>query len=91
MVNTGAGTNGGQFYIVYGDGTSLSPAYTVVGTVTKGLDIVTAVAAAGAKDDTGAAAKTGKPNQDLTITGVTVSETGAGVPSGSPTPTVTAS
>ncbi len=73
MVNTGKDTNGSQFYIVYGDGSSLSNAYTVIGSVTSGMDAVTKVAAAGAVDDTGKAAAEGKPKSPLTITTLTVS------------------
>lgn len=46
MANAGPGTTGSQFFIVYQD-TTLPPAYTVWGSVTRGLDIVEAVAAAG--------------------------------------------
>ena len=46
MANSGPNTNGSQFFIVYGD-TTLNPAYTIFGTVTKGLDIVAAIAAQG--------------------------------------------
>jgi len=46
MANAGPGTSGSQFFIVYRD-TTLPPGYTIWGTVTKGLDIVTGVAAAG--------------------------------------------
>ena len=47
MANAGAGTNGSQFFITYQDNSQLSSNYTVWGHVTKGLDIVKAVAAAG--------------------------------------------
>ncbi len=44
---TGAGTNGGQFFMVYGDST-LPPTYTVFGTVDQaGLAVLDRVAAAG--------------------------------------------
>jgi len=66
LVNTGADTNGSQFTIVYGDGSTLSPAYSVVGTVTSGLDIVEKVAQGGAAND-GKTAVEGKPVIDLTI------------------------
>lgn len=46
MANAGPGTAGSQFFIVYQD-TTLPPAYTIWGSVTRGLDIVEAVAAAG--------------------------------------------
>jgi peptidyl-prolyl cis-trans isomerase B (cyclophilin B) len=46
MANSGPNTNGSQFFIVYQD-TTLPPNYTVLGTVTEGLDIVQAIAAKG--------------------------------------------
>lgn len=89
MINTGANTNSGQFYIVYGDGSTLSNAYTVVGTITKGLDLVTGVAAAGAAGADGAAAPTGKPSKDLTIQSVTFSPVSAAPSDSSTTPPTT--
>jgi peptidyl-prolyl cis-trans isomerase B (cyclophilin B) len=49
MANSGANTNGSQFFIVYED-TSLPPSYTIWGKVTKGLDIVQAIAKEGVVD-----------------------------------------
>jgi peptidyl-prolyl cis-trans isomerase B (cyclophilin B) len=46
MANSGPGTSGSQFFIVYED-TTLPPNYTVWGKVTEGLDVVQEVAAAG--------------------------------------------
>ena len=46
MANSGPGTNGSQFFLVYKD-TTLDPNYTPFGTITKGLDIIDKVAAAG--------------------------------------------
>ena len=39
MANSGPGTNGSQFFLVYKD-TQLDPNYTPFGTITKGLDIL---------------------------------------------------
>jgi len=47
MANSGANTNGSQFFIVYGDSTSLPADYTIFGKVTSGLDVVDRVAKAG--------------------------------------------
>jgi peptidyl-prolyl cis-trans isomerase B (cyclophilin B) len=48
MANSGPNTNGSQFFIVYGDASGLSPAYTAFGTVDKaGLDAIDKVAKAG--------------------------------------------
>ena len=85
MVNTGANTNSGQFYIVYGDGSTLSNAYTEVGTITKGLDLVETVAAAGATGTDGTPGPTGKPAKDLTIQSVAFSAVPA-APSDSASP-----
>jgi peptidyl-prolyl cis-trans isomerase B (cyclophilin B) len=96
MLNTGANTNSGQFYIVYGDGSTLSNAYTIVGTITKGLDLVTGVADAGAAPGAdGTTGPTGKPNKDLTIQSVVFSPVSAvpsdstGSPAASTTPPTT--
>ena len=67
MANSGPNTAGSQFFIVYQD-TQLPPAYTVWGRVTKGLDIVTGVAAAGAYGGTG----DGRPLQPITIEKATI-------------------
>jgi len=49
MANSGANTNGSQFFIMAGD-TTLDPLYTVWGRVTKGLEIVQAVVNNGTTD-----------------------------------------
>ncbi len=55
-------SNGSQFFIVYED-TTLPPNYTIVGRVTKGLDIVKMVARAGVKDGS----TDGSPKQSIAI------------------------
>ncbi len=64
-------TNGSQFFLVYKD-TTLPAAggagYTIFGTITKGLDIVSKVADAG----TDSAAGDGAPKQKVTIESVTI-------------------
>jgi peptidyl-prolyl cis-trans isomerase B (cyclophilin B) len=90
MANAGADTNGSQFYIIYGDGSTLGAAYSVVGTVVKGLDIVERVAKGGALDDSGKETKEGKPKNALVIQSLTVGPPGgtpSATPSASPTPT----
>ena len=47
MANSGKNTNGSQFFFVYED-SALNPYYTVWGHITSGLDILRAIAAAGA-------------------------------------------
>ena len=46
MANSGPNTNGSQFFLVFAD-TTLGANYTIWGTITKGLDIVKEIAAAG--------------------------------------------
>lgn len=69
MANAGPGTNGSQFFLVYGD-TTLPPSYTVFGTITEGLDVIKKVAEAGSDNANGEG--DGKPNQPVTITGVRI-------------------
>jgi peptidyl-prolyl cis-trans isomerase B (cyclophilin B) len=68
MANSGPGTNGSQFFLVFAD-TTLGANYTIWGTITQGLEIVKAIAKAGVK---GGGAD-GTPNQPISIKRVTVS------------------
>lgn len=68
MANSGANTNGSQFFLVYAD-TTLGPSYTRWGKITKGLDILKYVAAQGVVGGGG----DGTPKQTLAIEKVTVS------------------
>jgi peptidyl-prolyl cis-trans isomerase B (cyclophilin B) len=66
MANSGLGTNGSQFYLVYRDSV-LPPTYTVFGTIDQtGLATLDKIAAAGTADGS----DDGKPDQDVTITNV---------------------
>jgi peptidyl-prolyl cis-trans isomerase B (cyclophilin B) len=47
MANSGPGTNGSQFFLVYAN-TTLGPNYTIWGRITKGLDLVKKIAEVGA-------------------------------------------
>ena len=70
MANSGADTNGSQFFIVYKD-SKLSPAYTVFGTVSaEGMKAIDAIAAKGVADKS----QDGAPAEKVTITKVTVPE-----------------
>jgi peptidyl-prolyl cis-trans isomerase B (cyclophilin B) len=65
-------TNGSQFFIVYKD-TQLPTeggGYSIFGTVTKGLDVIEKVAAAGVDGGTG----DGKPTQPVTIESVQIAQ-----------------
>jgi peptidyl-prolyl cis-trans isomerase B (cyclophilin B) len=64
------GSTGSQFFIVYGD-TQLDPSYTVLGTITKGLDIVQQVAKAGTDDSNGKG--DGHPKKEVDIMTLTMS------------------
>jgi len=68
MANSGPGTNGSQFFLVFAD-TTLGANYTIWGTITQGLDIVKAIAKAGVK---GGGAD-GSPNQTISINRVSIS------------------
>lgn len=70
MANAGPDTNGSQFFLVYKD-SQLPPSYTPFGTVTKGLDVLTAIAAKGSDNSNGPG--DGHPNAPVTITSVNVS------------------
>jgi peptidyl-prolyl cis-trans isomerase B (cyclophilin B) len=63
MANSGADTNGSQFFIVYKD-SSLPPSYTIFGKVTSGMQVVDKVAAKGT--DTGA--QDGRPALPISFT-----------------------
>jgi len=67
MANSGPNTNGSQFFLVYAN-TTLAPSYTIWGTITSGLDIVKAVAKAGAVGG----APDGKPAKTIAISKVLV-------------------
>lgn len=68
MANAGPGTNGSQFFIVYGD-SQLSPAYTVFGhTGAAGIKVLSAIAAGGQDDSYGDGS--GKPLLPAVIKGV---------------------
>ncbi|WP_412542771.1 peptidylprolyl isomerase [Longispora sp. K20-0274] len=73
LVNKGANTNSGQFMIFYKD-TPASPAYNIVGKVTKGLELITKAAEAGAVGSDGAKVNDGKPKNDIIIQSLTVAK-----------------
>jgi peptidyl-prolyl cis-trans isomerase B (cyclophilin B) len=72
MANSGAGTNGSQFFIVYKNST-LQPSYTPFGEVVKGLGIIQNVAQAGSDNANGAG--DGHPKEKVVIDSVTIKKT----------------
>jgi peptidyl-prolyl cis-trans isomerase B (cyclophilin B) len=67
MANTGQpGSTGSQFFIVYGD-SELSADYTLLGTVTSGLDVIEKIAAGGHDGAFDPNPGGGKPKNDATI------------------------
>ncbi|MFI1459838.1 peptidylprolyl isomerase [Nocardia carnea] len=70
MANAGPGTNGSQFFIVYGD-SMLPPNYTIFGTVDEaGLATLDTVAGIGQDESNGPG--DGKPNQPVTLNSVRI-------------------
>ncbi|MFI5716999.1 peptidylprolyl isomerase [Nocardia sp. NPDC051750] len=70
MANAGPGTNGSQFFIVYGD-SMLPPNYTIFGTVDDaGLATLDTIAGIGQDESNGPG--DGKPNQPVTLKSVRI-------------------
>jgi len=65
-------SNGSQFFIVYRD-SQLGPDYTVLGTVTQGLDAIRAAAAAGHDGSLDPSPGGGKPKKEVLLQTVTAS------------------
>src|SRR5437879_6385439 len=67
MANSGANTNGSQFFIVTGaQGTSLPAQYSLFGKVTDGYDVVKQIETVGTAG--------GTPSEVVTVTSVTITE-----------------
>ncbi|GAA3267773.1 peptidylprolyl isomerase [Dactylosporangium vinaceum] len=86
MANSGANTNGSQFFLVFKD-VQLPPNYTIFGTITGGLDVLQKIGAAG--NDGSNSAGGGKPNQEVKISSLTVTDTDPGA--AEPVPSVSTS
>ena len=71
MANSGANTNGSQFFLVFKD-TTLPASYTPFGTITSGLDILQNVAKAGTSCTYSAGG--GVPKEKIVIKSVTISK-----------------
>jgi len=65
MANAGPNTNGSQYFVCLAD-VSLPPAYTIFGEVTKGMDVVDAIAAVPINGSS--------PVEPVTVSTVTISE-----------------
>jgi len=72
MANSGANTNGSQFFLVYKD-SPLPPSYTPFGTITGGLTIIQQVAHAGSDNSGGPG--DGHPKDKVVIEGLTIKKT----------------
>jgi cyclophilin family peptidyl-prolyl cis-trans isomerase len=67
MANSGADTNGSQFYVVTGQqGIDLPASYSLFGQVTEGMDVVRAIEATGSES--------GTPTEETTLESVTITE-----------------
>jgi peptidyl-prolyl cis-trans isomerase B (cyclophilin B) len=73
MANSGTGTNGSQFFLVYRDSLSLPAHYTPFGKVVGGLGIIQNVAKAGTDNANGAG--DGHPKEKVVIKSVTITKT----------------
>ena len=72
MANAGPSTNGSQFFLMDQDQNSvLQKNYTVFGTITSGLDVLSAIVAAG--NDSGNGTGDGKPTPPVSVVTATVS------------------
>lgn len=69
MANSGAGTNGSQFFLVYKD-TQLPASYTPFGKITGGLDVLNNIATGGVQGGTG----DGAPNANVVLNKVTTTK-----------------
>lgn len=71
MANSGPGTNGSQFFLVYRDSLTLPANYTPFGTISSGLGIIQNVAKAGTSNGSG----DGHPKQKVVIESVKITKT----------------
>lgn len=73
MANSGANTNGSQFFIVLSDTAPLQPLYSLFGQVTAGTEVLKAIEAVGSPE-TPTDPDSGKPTELVTIQTVTIKE-----------------
>jgi peptidyl-prolyl cis-trans isomerase B (cyclophilin B) len=72
MANSGANTNGSQFFLVYKN-SSLPASYTPFGTIASGINIIQSIAKAGTNNSNGTG--DGAPKEKVEIEKVTISNT----------------
>lgn len=72
MANAGRNTNGSQFFLVHGDAVNLPPNYTIFGTVSRGIEVVDAIASSPVgRSQSG---EMSSPQTDIRIKTVTIRE-----------------
>lgn len=76
MANSGDDTNGSQFFIVYKDSPVFQAKYTILGTVTEGLEVVDKIAESGVAEG-GSSPTDGKPKVEVKVQSLTLSGSGA--------------
>ncbi|HYN94410.1 MAG TPA: peptidylprolyl isomerase [Pilimelia sp.] len=84
LIASTPGNYGSQFVIFHKDFTMDQPAYSIIGRVTSGLDVVDKIVKAGTVDN-GSGARI-KPAKDVTVQSVTVGAASGATPSPAPTP-----
>jgi peptidyl-prolyl cis-trans isomerase B (cyclophilin B) len=91
VANTGSkNTGSSQFFIMYKD-SDLTASYTVLGTITKGMDVVQKVAAGGDDGSLDPSPGGGKPKIPITVKTATAGSVTPSSPAPTPTATATAS
>lgn len=74
MANSGANTNGSQFFICLGDLTTLPKSYTIFGMVTSGLDVVQSIGNTPVVSNPMMGGEMSSPTQDVHINSIQISK-----------------
>jgi len=72
MANSGANTNGSQFFIMQKDNTGMAKSYVIFGKVTEGMDIVDKIADTPVEDN--GQGEVSRPKKDMIVTKITISD-----------------
>jgi cyclophilin family peptidyl-prolyl cis-trans isomerase len=72
MANSGANTNGSQFFIVHGSTTALPPKYTIFGKLTDGLDVLDKLANVPVGPQPAPSNEVSKPLTEVDITSISI-------------------